>query len=142
MILLGGLTTEDFQEVEDVRRERQVSRNNRNVIVFHYIFMMKVHQILVILIIHRYISDLNLFTSDRSWYYDGHCATENCRCSCNGMVKFGKGHSWTAEKRVYGSILCKVGNFGDPLPGIHKECYCRNSMSILFINAIVLTYIL
>ena len=42
-----------------------------------------------------------------------------------GLVIFGKDGIWTAEREVRRSIGCNNEEFGDPLPGTRKECWCK-----------------
>eukprot|EP00040_Diaphanoeca_grandis_P004673 m.29668 g.29668 ORF g.29668 m.29668 type:complete len:4542 (+) comp16144_c0_seq1:223-13848(+) len=51
------------------------------------------------------------------------CATENNVCKCTGTVYYGLNSDWfklVAED----TIECSNTVFGDPLPGVGKECHC------------------
>lgn len=54
------------------------------------------------------------------------CAREHTgkACACNGMVRYGMHSRWSTPRRVYGSVSCSNGVFGDPYPGTVKECRC------------------
>jgi len=59
------------------------------------------------------------------------CAEElavNSTCVCPGFVKFGHGAQWSAWENVSGVTDCQSGRFGDPAPGLAKECVCQPSV--------------
>jgi len=68
------------------------------------------------------------------WYkYDRTCinagswkkaGNEGDQIYCNGYTRFGKGNKWADAKRTSGYVKCNPGTFGDPAPGIPKECQC------------------
>ena len=51
------------------------------------------------------------------------CAKEGtpCRFTGNRKVAFGKGNAWNVKVYANG-VLCSVDFFGDPAPGVVKEC--------------------
>jgi len=52
------------------------------------------------------------------------CADEGDTCYCHGGVTYGA-RGFYDSAIVHGSILCSSDNFGDPVPGITKHCYCN-----------------
>ena len=53
-----------------------------------------------------------------------HCANEGQECSCYGNVIFGRDQTWSKGKHANGKIMCTRSVFGDPVPGVKKECLC------------------
>lgn len=54
------------------------------------------------------------------------CAAEHGVCSCDGYVTYGMGTTYTAPRRVTSTTACSNAVFGDPLPGMFKECRCSS----------------
>jgi len=52
----------------------------------------------------------------------GFCAHENEICICDGLVKYGVGRTYS--KYSSGSIECSNREFGDPIHGKEKDCFC------------------
>ena len=52
------------------------------------------------------------------------CATEHQNCDCRGEVRYGMNGKWSAWKNVSSSIACNNAQFGDPNPGVVKQCEC------------------
>jgi len=52
------------------------------------------------------------------------CADEGDTCECTGGVTYGA-RGFYDSTIVDGSIVCSSDNFGDPVPGIAKHCYCN-----------------
>lgn len=59
------------------------------------------------------------------------CATENGKCACNGAVWYGSKNKWV-RKSITGSVDCNNNNFGDPIPGTVKECFCQEAKVDLY----------
>ena len=69
-----------------------------------------------------------------NWFkYDSTCINagnwnkagdEGSRINCDGYTRFGKGNKWANAKRTRGYVNCDAREFGDPAPGIAKECQC------------------
>ena len=55
-----------------------------------------------------------------------HCAYEHGECECHGAVRYGSSSrgEWSENLAVSGIVLCSNAVFGDPLPGVGKECQC------------------
>lgn len=56
------------------------------------------------------------------------CADEGDTCECTGGVTYGA-RGFYDSTIVDGSIVCNNDNFGDPVPGITKHCYCNENDS-------------
>jgi len=52
------------------------------------------------------------------------CADEGGTCVCTGQVRIGKDGTYSAPLSTQSSLPCTVATFGDPLPGVVKECMC------------------
>lgn len=56
------------------------------------------------------------------------CAVEGGLCKCYGTVRYGnlnrKGKLVLTSEESFGEIMCNNRNFGDPLVGTKKVCYC------------------
>ncbi len=58
------------------------------------------------------------------------CASEGqqCRFSGNKEVIYGKNGTWTSGEVHNGGVRCANDVFGDPLPGVVKECRYKGRM--------------
>lgn len=57
------------------------------------------------------------------------CTMEGGSCGCKGTIYYGaKGHSKWAKKASKGFTGCNNGVFGDPFPGIKKQCRCDGTI--------------
>ena len=56
------------------------------------------------------------------------CSAEFQRCSFSGTkeVRYGKNTTWTSPRQFTDGVDCSNNVFGDPLPGITKECQTRD----------------
>mmetsp|Transcript_38619 Transcript_38619/g.75985 ORF Transcript_38619/g.75985 Transcript_38619/m.75985 type:complete len:1819 (+) Transcript_38619:53-5509(+) len=52
-------------------------------------------------------------------------------CQCNGKVSYGAEGEWKS-KEVLGSVECNNNNFGDPIRGVRKACFCRAAKQDVF----------
>jgi hypothetical protein len=54
-----------------------------------------------------------------------HCATEGgfCRAPAGAMVHYGREGVFAHRRSPPGGLPCSNDVFGDPLPGVHKECF-------------------
>jgi len=66
----------------------------------------------------------------KSCYCRPRCATEHGVCSCDGDVRYGANGRFSEWRPVSGSIGCNNAVFGDPIGGVVKACYCRQSESV------------
>jgi spore coat protein U-like protein len=59
------------------------------------------------------------------------CANENQRCNFSGTkdVAYGANGRFNYRYGVTGGIDCNNGTFGDPIPGVVKACYIKDSSS-------------
>lgn len=59
-----------------------------------------------------------------AWTY---CTGENSVCNIQGVndVAYGAQNSWAYIQNVRGPINCNNNTFGDPIPGIVKECWYK-----------------
>jgi|GEM_PF-3264269 len=57
------------------------------------------------------------------------CANENQRCNFSGTkdVAYGANGSFNYKYNISGGIDCNNGTFGDPIPGVGKACYTKDS---------------
>jgi hypothetical protein len=57
-----------------------------------------------------------------------HCATEGGFCGAPGgtVIRYGARGSYARLRSPPGGLPCNNGVFGDPLVGVHKECFFRN----------------
>ncbi|HEY6249830.1 MAG TPA: WSC domain-containing protein, partial [Candidatus Angelobacter sp.] len=57
------------------------------------------------------------------------CGNEGQPCSFNNTsdVAYGANNTFTIWSSVTGGISCSYTVFGDPLPGVHKSCYIKDS---------------
>jgi len=53
-----------------------------------------------------------------------HCASEGGNCQCNGTVRYGENGKF-AFGNSSGRLACNNATFGDPIPGVYKQCYCK-----------------
>merc|ERR1711990_481569 len=56
-----------------------------------------------------------------------HCGDEWGSCDCAGIVYYGKHSTWTSKDYSGNGVVnvpCTNANFGDPLHGTVKSCYC------------------
>merc|ERR1712072_63617 len=58
------------------------------------------------------------------------CAREHARnggnvCKCHGLVTYGARGKFS-RKHVRGQITCNNANFGDPIHGVVKDCFCQS----------------
>ena len=54
------------------------------------------------------------------------CARERETCACSGgEARYGKRNQWSCWWPVKSTIGCNNSVFGDPIPGIRKDCWCR-----------------
>jgi len=51
------------------------------------------------------------------------CASENGNCACSGQVAYGASGTFNF-KLSSSTIACTNAVFGDPIPGVAKNCYC------------------
>jgi len=72
---------------------------------------------------------VTLYPSDASCSGWTKCSDEHGQCSCTGIVRYGKGSTWSSHKPSSGTIQCKNSVFGDPLRGVIKECQCSTCNS-------------
>jgi len=65
------------------------------------------------------------------------CAEENKHyCVCpNGEVRYGANGVFTSWRSVSDKIACNNDNFGDPIKGVGKNCYCRKNKALLIDGA-------
>ncbi|MBV9245544.1 MAG: hypothetical protein JO366_12110 [Methylobacteriaceae bacterium] len=54
-----------------------------------------------------------------------HCATEGgfCRAPYGAFIHYGRNGAFTHRRSPPGGLPCNNGVFGDPLVGVHKECF-------------------
>jgi hypothetical protein len=52
-----------------------------------------------------------------------HCASENGTCSFSGVMTVAYGANGSYNYATVGSISCSNSAFGDPAPGVVKDCY-------------------
>jgi hypothetical protein len=54
-----------------------------------------------------------------------HCATEGgfCRAPYGALIHFGLRGAFTHRRNPDGGLPCTDQVFGDPLVGVHKECF-------------------
>jgi hypothetical protein len=54
-----------------------------------------------------------------------HCATEGgfCRAPAGAVVHYGREGSFFHRRSPPGGLPCGNEVFGDPIPGVHKECF-------------------
>jgi hypothetical protein len=54
-----------------------------------------------------------------------HCATEGGFCGAPGgaMIHYGRNGAFTHVRSPPGGLPCNNSVFGDPLVGVHKECF-------------------
>jgi hypothetical protein len=54
-----------------------------------------------------------------------HCATEGgfCRAPAGAMIHYGREGSFAHRRSPPGGLPCSNDVFGDPIPGVHKECF-------------------
>ena len=50
-------------------------------------------------------------------------------CKCHGTVSYGTRGAFFS-KRVAGSITCNNANFGDPIYGVVKDCFCQDEKGV------------
>ena len=57
------------------------------------------------------------------------CANENQRCNFSGTkdVAYGANGSFKYKDNISGGIDCNNSTFGDPIPGVGKACYTKDS---------------
>lgn len=60
------------------------------------------------------------------------CANENQRCNFSGTkdVAYGANGSFNYKYNITGGIDCNNGTFGDPISGVGKACYTKDSSQI------------
>ena len=73
-------------------------------------------------IIAMFFSFMVAYVVNASW-----CATEGGVCSCpGGTVSYGAGNGWRYRSMVgLTYVNCNNDQFGDPMYGTHKDCYCN-----------------
>ncbi len=54
-----------------------------------------------------------------------HCATEGgfCRAPAGAVVHYGREGAFAHRRSPPGGLPCNNDVFGDPLVGVHKECF-------------------
>jgi hypothetical protein len=54
-----------------------------------------------------------------------HCATEGgfCRAPAGAVVHYGREGAFAHRRSPPGGLPCSNDVFGDPIPGVHKECF-------------------
>jgi hypothetical protein len=54
-----------------------------------------------------------------------HCATEGgfCRAPAGATIHYGRDGVFAHRRSRPGGLPCSNDVFGDPLPGVHKECF-------------------
>ena len=54
-----------------------------------------------------------------------HCATEGgfCRAPAGAVIHYGREGVFSHRRSPPGGLPCGNEVFGDPLPGVHKECF-------------------
>ena len=57
------------------------------------------------------------------------CAGESGTCNCSGPVMYGARGKFNT-KTSNGSISCSHKVFGDPIFGVHKNCYCHFAQAV------------
>jgi hypothetical protein len=55
------------------------------------------------------------------------CKVEGGSCNCKGNLWYGKNGKYVSKK-TNGLTACTNGVFGDPIPGIKKECLCDGTI--------------
>jgi len=78
-------------------------------------------------------------TEARNWIQRGGwyiCGYDTQQCKCNGQVRYGAPHTaqWSVAKHVSGTVLCSKDIFGDPAPGVAKQCGCHKASFTLTKN--------
>merc|ERR1719326_17233 len=56
------------------------------------------------------------------------CAREGQRCWCRGKVTYGARNQWRTKTAYGGEIWCSNNVFGDPIPGVVKDCFCKTQL--------------
>jgi hypothetical protein len=54
-----------------------------------------------------------------------HCATEGgfCHAPAGAMIHYGREGAFAHRRSPPGGLPCSNDVFGDPIPGVHKECF-------------------
>ena len=76
------------------------------------------------------VTKIQMFAEDASGLpSESVCAKEGGTCSCpGGAVKYGMGSRFTGYKSVSSSIGCTNSVWGDPWPGMDKQCICTPAL--------------
>ena len=68
-----------------------------------------------------------LASSQLAYARDGwqHCATEGgfCRAPAGAVIHYGREGAFAHRRSPPGGLPCSNEVFGDPLVGVHKECF-------------------